>query len=207
MFESKNAFEVAEILYCKSRMSAGNIDDLLQTSLGEQVPFSNHKDLYAAIDGISAGDVPWQSFLVQHRNGLSGDADATHPKWMLDVHEVFYRDPRLILHMMLANPDFKSGMDFSPYRAFDGDGVRRYQHMMSGDWAWNQAVSHLVLVSGRLDVWTHRASNVGCDSSRPKDARSNVCSHHLRKRQDNGVSGNRPYRVLSSVFVIRKSSQ
>ncbi|KAH8978470.1 hypothetical protein EDB86DRAFT_3090503 [Lactarius hatsudake] len=30
-------------------------------------------------------------------------------------------------------------MDFGPYRAFDKDGTHVYEHMMSGDWAWEQA--------------------------------------------------------------------
>ena len=35
-------------------------------------------------------------------------------------------------------------MDFSPYHdAFDQDGALMYEHLMSGDWAWNQAVSSL----------------------------------------------------------------
>jgi hypothetical protein len=58
-----------------------------------------------------------------------------YPKWMSDVHEVFYHDPQLVLHVMLANPDFKDGMDFSLYCAYDGDGVCWYQHMISGNWA------------------------------------------------------------------------
>ena len=62
---------------------------------------------------------------------------------MSDVHEVFYHDPRLIVREMLANPSFKNGMDFGPYCAFDQEGSRRYEHLMSGDWAWNQAVHFL----------------------------------------------------------------
>jgi hypothetical protein len=122
-------------------MSARNIDDLLRTSFGRNAPFSSHRDLYAAIDGLAVGDIPWQSFVVQHINGLHGDTNAARPKWMSDIHEVFYRDPRLIVLEMLANADFKDSMDFGPYRAFDKDHVRQYQHMMSGDWAWDQAVS------------------------------------------------------------------
>jgi len=98
------------------------------------------------INEITVGDIPWHSFMVRYTDGL-GDASHSEPqpKWMSDVHEVFYRDPRLVVHQMLANPDFKDGMDFSPYRAFDKDGVRQYQHLMSGDWAWDQAASPLIM--------------------------------------------------------------
>ncbi|KAH8983885.1 hypothetical protein EDB92DRAFT_1936623 [Lactarius akahatsu] len=103
------------------------------------VPFSNHTDLYAAIDELTIGDVPWQSFTVRYNSELSDDVGESQPKWMSDVHEVFYRDPHLIVHGMLTNPDFEGGMDYSPYHAFDKDGTRLYEHMMGGDWAWEQA--------------------------------------------------------------------
>ncbi|KAH8984072.1 hypothetical protein EDB86DRAFT_3066193 [Lactarius hatsudake] len=122
-------------------MSEGDVDallDIVERSNGS-VPFSDHTDLYAAIDGLTVGDVPWQSFTVQFNGELGDDVDETQPKWMSDVHEVFYRDPHLIVRGMLTNPDYEGGMDFGPYRAFDKDGTRVYEHMMSGDWAWEQA--------------------------------------------------------------------
>ncbi|KAH9023276.1 hypothetical protein EDB85DRAFT_2075341 [Lactarius pseudohatsudake] len=139
-FESKEGFEMAELLYGKAHMSEGDVDKLLnilERSSGN-VPFSNHEDLYAAIDELTVGDVPWQSFTVRYHSEL-GDVDASQPKWMSDVHEVFYRDPHLIVRGMLTNPDYEGGMDFGPYYVFDKDGTRLYEHMMSGDWAWEQA--------------------------------------------------------------------
>jgi hypothetical protein len=144
-FKSKEGFKIAELVYQRARMSEANMDDLLEICFsgpsGGQVPFSNHRELYAAIDGITVGDVPWQSFSVKY-NGPHKDpsGDTPQPKWMSDVHEIFYRDPRLVVHEILGNSEFKSGMDFAPYRVFDEDGVRMYQHLMSGDWAWEQAV-------------------------------------------------------------------
>ncbi|KAH8988448.1 hypothetical protein EDB86DRAFT_2828954 [Lactarius hatsudake] len=116
-FESKEGFEMAELLYNKAHMSEGDVDallDIVERSNGS-VPFSDHTDLYAAIDGLTVGDVPWQSFTVQF-NGELGD-DVTKP-----------------------NQNYEGGMDFGPYRAFDKDGTRVYEHMMSGDWAWEQAL-------------------------------------------------------------------
>ncbi|KAH9029816.1 hypothetical protein EDB85DRAFT_2074389 [Lactarius pseudohatsudake] len=139
-FESKEGFEMAELLYSKAHMSEGDVDKLLnilERSSGN-VPFSNHEDLYAAINELTVDDVPWQSFTVRYHSEL-GDVDASQPKWMSDVHEVFYRDPHLIVRGMLTNPDYEGGMDFGPYYVFDKDGTRLYEHMMSGDWAWEQA--------------------------------------------------------------------
>ena len=38
------------------------------------------------------------------------------------------------------NPDLADGIDYVPYRDFEG-GKRRYCDFMSGDWAWRQCVS------------------------------------------------------------------
>ena len=58
-------------------MSGGNIDLFSQLSKdsGSQLPFLNHRELLAAIDEISVGDIPWHNFMVQYRDedGLSGD--------------------------------------------------------------------------------------------------------------------------------------
>jgi Plavaka transposase len=136
---------MVELLYSKAQMSEGEVDTLLELfgCSGGNVPFSNHTELHAAIDELTVGDVPWQSFTVRYKGGVGDDVDVAQPKWMSDVHEVFYRDPKLIACEMLANPSYKDGMDFGPYRAFDEDGARWYKHMMSGDWAWDQAVGSL----------------------------------------------------------------
>ena len=63
-FKSKEGFEITELIYSRARMSQNNIDNLLKIWSSEQVPFSNHKELYAAIDSIAVGEVPWQSFSV-----------------------------------------------------------------------------------------------------------------------------------------------
>jgi hypothetical protein len=45
---------------------------------------------------------------------------------------------------MLQNPDFANSFDYAPYRQYDAKGSHHYLHFMSGDWAWNQAVSMIV---------------------------------------------------------------
>jgi len=84
-FKSKEGFELAELVYCKARMSAGSIDKLFKISSGEQVPFSNHTELYAAIDSLTVRGVPWQSFLVQYTSVQSKNSGARRPKWMSDT--------------------------------------------------------------------------------------------------------------------------
>ncbi|EIW80446.1 hypothetical protein CONPUDRAFT_57092 [Coniophora puteana RWD-64-598 SS2] len=53
-------------------------------------------------------------------------------------YDVWFRDPRLVIHEMLARPDFKADLDYTPYRDYSNDGVRQYENLFSGDWAWEQ---------------------------------------------------------------------
>ena len=59
-YEDRVAFELAEFLYSKEQMSAGNIDRLLEMWAASQLkhndspPFRNHKDLYSTIDSTPA---------------------------------------------------------------------------------------------------------------------------------------------------------
>jgi len=202
VFKSKEGFRIAELVYQKAQMSQRNIDNLLKICFGRQVPFSNHRELYAAIDSMDVGGVPWQSFSVQYNDMHSDNrGNAPRPKWMSDVHEVFFRDPRLVIHEILANPDFKDGMDFVPYRVFNKDGVRTYEHLMGGNWAWEQAVCFPTSLSYWLNILAYTFLNVGRDSSGSKDIWGDVRSHHFRKRQDDSVSSDRLYRSISAVLV------
>jgi hypothetical protein len=64
---------------------------------------------------------------------------------MENEYEIWFRDPRLLFKNMLANRDFHGFFDYAPFRQYDNKGNRQYEHLMSGDWAWKQAVSaHLI---------------------------------------------------------------
>lgn len=143
-FRNQTDFETAELLYSHTQMLATNIDnlmDLWSASLakhGESGPFVNHSDLYGTIDSIPLSDVPWNHFSLSY-GGEIPDGDV--PQWMRDSHEVWFRDPHAVVQEMLQNPDFDGGIDYAPFREFDESGEREYKNFMSGDWAWEQAVS------------------------------------------------------------------
>ena len=151
-FNDRLAFETAEFLFKRVKMSAANIDmlcTLWAASLNESdadPPFAGHCDLYNTIDAIPVGGVPWQSATFTYdgpRPELPGGVES--PKWMESEYEIWFRDPRLLFKNMLGNHDFHGSFDYAPYRQYDKKGIRRYEHFMSGDWAWKQAVSaHLV---------------------------------------------------------------
>jgi Plavaka transposase len=91
--------------------------------------------MYSTIDSIKVGDVPWQSFSVSYNGEIPEDA----PAWMTTQDEVCYCNPLLVMEQQLGNEDFDGQMDFAPKRIFQ-DGKRQYTDLMSGNWAWEQAV-------------------------------------------------------------------
>ncbi|EIW74521.1 hypothetical protein CONPUDRAFT_66962 [Coniophora puteana RWD-64-598 SS2] len=141
-FRSRVEFETADFLYTRVQAPAGQIDmlmDLWAATLrkhNDTPPFADHNDLYKTIDAIPVGDVPWESFSMTYR-GPRPARDV--PPWMTASYEVWFRDPHTVVKNILANPDFGKEMDYSPYREFDKDGVRQWEHLFSGDWAWQQA--------------------------------------------------------------------
>jgi len=106
---------------------------------GTEPPFAGHNDLYETIDSIPLGDLPWNCFTVTY-NGPLPDGEA--PTWMTTEYEVWCRDVRLVMRSQLANPDFKSEIDYTPLQMFGPTGKREWSNVMTGNWAWKQAVSH-----------------------------------------------------------------
>ncbi|KAJ6541300.1 hypothetical protein B0H10DRAFT_2181502 [Mycena sp. CBHHK59/15] len=138
-YAGRKDFDLADLLYRRVQMSAGAIDELMQNWAARtdapNPPFADHEDLYSTIDATEIGHVPWQSFTVQYNQPIAA-GDVT--PWKTQEYVVHFRDPRLVLQQQLANPDFKSEMDFVPKQVFV-DGRREYEDFMSGNWAWRQA--------------------------------------------------------------------
>jgi Plavaka transposase len=144
-YDNHLQFEVADFLYRRNQMSARHINFLLSlwaVSLVRAIhdvepPFSTATQLYDTIDSTPLGDVTWESFALQY-NGHRPVENT--PSWMQAEYDVWFRDPRTLVHNLLSNPDFKSGFDYAPYQERTANGIHRFQDFMSGNWAWNQAV-------------------------------------------------------------------
>jgi hypothetical protein len=143
-YNNRLQFEVADFLYRRNQMSAGDINCLLSlwaASLaihGDEPPFSKASHLYDTIDSTPLGDVTWESFGLQY----NGPRPAENvPSWMQAEYDVWFRDPCTLVRNLLSNPDFKSGFDYAPYQERTTDGVHRFKDFMSANWAWKQAVS------------------------------------------------------------------
>ncbi|KAF7372543.1 hypothetical protein MVEN_00116600 [Mycena venus] len=103
---------------------------------GMDPPFADHKDLYATIDAIQQGDIPWESFSVKYTGQLPETGPV--PVWITETFEVWFRSPLAVFEKQLANPDFKDETDWAPKRIFK-DGKRQCIDLFSGNWVWEQA--------------------------------------------------------------------
>ncbi|CDO72719.1 hypothetical protein BN946_scf184990.g2 [Trametes cinnabarina] len=140
-FKSRIRFELADFLYRKAEMSGSKIDELMELwactlPKGVDPPFANHQHVYATIDAIKLGSIPWQTFSVTYNGPVP---DGAMPSWMVREYDVWFRDPRLVLRQQYGNPDYAGDMDYGPKRLFLGTRKRQYKDFMSGDWAWEQA--------------------------------------------------------------------
>lgn len=153
-YESRIEFELADTLFTRAQSSNTVINEILEIWAADKLkhnanaPFGNNKDLQAHIDATILGDVPWQSFNVSY-NGDVPDDNAS--AWMTSKYDVWYRDPREVVRNLLSNPDFDGKFDYSPYREFR-DGKRQWTDFMSGNWAWNQAVSSYLSICGSFSL-------------------------------------------------------
>ncbi|THH26521.1 hypothetical protein EUX98_g7665 [Antrodiella citrinella] len=142
-FPNRIAFEAAELLYKRKKMPAGGTNELLNLWTASLVkhrdfgPFKDHKEMCKTIDDIELGDVPWKSFTMEY--GGERPVRGEPPRWMTAQYEVWYRDPQEVIRNMLANPDFKDDIDYTPIKEFTSNGQPRRKDFMSGSWAWRQA--------------------------------------------------------------------
>jgi hypothetical protein len=108
----------------------------------DDVPWRNAEDLYNTIDQIQCGDCPWKTYDIRYQ----GPRPQTPPKWMTETYQLCCRDSRQVLLQQLATSEFKDKFNPVPYKQFNSSGKRIYSNLMSGDWAWEQAVIHSSLV-------------------------------------------------------------
>ena len=106
---------------------------------GTEPPFSSHIDLYETIDSIELGGLPWICFTIKYNSPLP-DNELTVPTWMLTEYEVWCREVCLLMHGQLANPDFNGEINYMPVQVFGPTGKREWSNVMTGNWAWKQAV-------------------------------------------------------------------
>jgi hypothetical protein len=136
------------------------------TTADGRAPFHDHQEMVETIDAIHGGDTPWQSFTASY---AGAKPPSNIPDWMLKEHTIFFRDPLAVVRNIISNPDFDGQFDYAPYTEFE-DEKQRWTDLMSGKWAWKQAVGsvriffHSLLIPGQdiisTDPGTHGAMMV-----------------------------------------------
>ncbi|KIO00869.1 hypothetical protein M404DRAFT_29264 [Pisolithus tinctorius Marx 270] len=112
---------------------------------------------------MSVGTVKWENFKITYKRKWDGQdepdeqdevielgspggqdgqdgQDEPEAPWMFDIYDVWYRDPRQVIHNLLRHADIKDKMDFIPYWEFNATSDQRHwEDFMLGDWAWDEA--------------------------------------------------------------------
>ena len=158
-YHNRLEFELADFLFTQVEMPAKKIDALLEIwaasllGLHGEPLFTNHAELYQVIDSTHVGKVQWENFMVWYTcngqdNDQDGDMEDDASPWKFDTYDVWYRDPRQVIHNILASSGFTSEMDYVPYREYNTTNNQRcWEDFMSGDWAWETVVSfHFILL-------------------------------------------------------------
>jgi hypothetical protein len=147
-FNSRAEFEFAEFIFAEEEMSNAKLDKHIQNLAAlypnSLPPFADHQEMHSTIDAIKEGDIPWKSFSVEY-DGVPPDGDVI-PPWMTTKYDVWYRDPLLSVEQQLGNPDFAKDLDFAPKQIIDLNNKRQYTDLLSGNWAWEQAVRILIYI-------------------------------------------------------------
>ena len=129
-------------------MSGGDINVLMdiwaldKAKNNDVGPFESVEHMYKVIDVTKAGDAPWKCFSTFYE----GETDENSPAWKLDSYQVWYRDPDVVIHNLLDNPDFHGQFDYQPYVEVGRDGKRWYNNVMSGNFAWRHSVHSLIIL-------------------------------------------------------------
>ncbi|KIJ58530.1 hypothetical protein HYDPIDRAFT_54279, partial [Hydnomerulius pinastri MD-312] len=140
LFNSAPEFQLADFVYRKNQMSGGDVDelmDILAEFEGNDPPFSDHNELHRLVDAIPYGEALWRSFSVKYAGPIP---EGNTPKWMLAEYDVWFRDAKELLELMLANHDFHGEIDYAVKHVTDEHGKREVCDLMSGQWAWNQSM-------------------------------------------------------------------
>ena len=138
-------------MYTDAQLSQRKIDKILELWAATLIPhnnsppITNHQDLHRQIDAIQLGNVRWESAPLKYEGLLPRTSRI--PEWKTAVYDVWYRNPREVIKDIFSSPDLNSHIDYVAYQEFNSE-RQQYSNVMSGDWAWQQSVSLLYILSG-----------------------------------------------------------
>lgn len=124
--------------------SQGDLDHLMNVWAARNIrkyqepdaPFTDTEHMHAVIDEVPFGAENWTTVTVQY----SGELDDASPAYLRESYTFYMRDVLRSVEVMAESSDFDGKFDYVPYKEFGPDGRRRWSNLMSGQWAWRQAV-------------------------------------------------------------------
>jgi hypothetical protein len=184
-------FDWADYQFVELQSSEGKINrglDLwlaaaLERDGADSIPWDTADDMYATIDSIREGSAVWQTVFFQY----NGPMPPNPPQWMLKTYELNTHNTLLVMEQQLATTAFENETDYVPYKLYDAEGNRVYSNLMSGRWAYKEAVRdfqyicvfviHDLQDSIAKDAATHGAMLVPGISGSDKCTSSNATGH------------------------------
>ncbi|KIM59465.1 hypothetical protein SCLCIDRAFT_126167, partial [Scleroderma citrinum Foug A] len=151
-FKHHAQYQLADFLFWQNETPQHQIDDLMDIWAampewgGHPPPFTSHSDVLEKIDSIT-GDPVWECLSVQCTDATTtSDDPLAMPAWKQASYDVWFRAPEALADFQLANPEFKSHIDYSPKQVFGDKHECIWSNFMTGNWAWRQCVSYYVLI-------------------------------------------------------------
>ena len=145
-FKCRLSFDWAHYYFVELQAPEKKINKGLNLWLAEKLeagdhsplPWSSATEMYMTIDSIQEGDAPFETISFRY----SGPLPPHPPRWMTERYELCTRDARILLYNQLCTTDFKDQINLQPYHQFDHKGDHVWSNLMSGDWAWDEAVRY-----------------------------------------------------------------
>lgn len=154
-FEGKTSFEWCHLEFVCKRLSYNKLNEALRiwSESGKEqhdddwAPSASANNMYSTIDKIPYGAYSWSLFELCYTGEDAHHANA--PSWKRAAYTVYTCDAHETLLAQVGSSDFKGHFNVAPYRKFEkqknGKWERKYPHVMSGQWAWDAAVSQTIL--------------------------------------------------------------
>jgi hypothetical protein len=120
---------------------AANLIKASKSAEGDDVPWRSTEEFYQTIDSIQAGSAPWTTHRLKYNGPRPANGPA--PQWMDQDYDLNTRNILQVLELQLSNTDFDGHFDYTPYIEFNPEQQRVWSNMMSGDWAYEEAVGRL----------------------------------------------------------------
>jgi Plavaka transposase len=116
----------------------------------DEVPWKTANEMYESIDSISAGGPGWTTFELSYGGPRP---DGAPPRWMQESYELNVRDILSVFEEQLASKEFDGQFEYMPYEEYDQNGSRVYSNLMSGNWAFREAVCTSAFHIYSSDPW------------------------------------------------------